>query len=259
MTYLKLSIAAGAAIAIAVAVSFIGALPAEAEDGQSADAAAAKVLARLKAVRPDLPIESVAQTPIEGIVALHMPGGNTLYGTEDGNYLFVGDLYHLGATDLVNVTDQRRNQRRAGLLEGLDTETLIVFAPEGETRATLNVFTDVDCGYCRKLHDEVPELNAMGIAVRYLAYPRAGIGSGSYDKVVSAWCAKDQQTAITRLKAGQNILQATCSNPVAQHYQLGQEMGVTGTPAIVLESGRLLPGYMPAADLAAAIGVTPNS
>lgn len=259
MRTLKLSLAAIVTLAITATLAVTAVVPADADDAKTAETAAAKVLARLKAVRPDLPIESVAQTPISGIVALHMPGGNTLYGTEDGNYLFVGDLYHLGKTDLVNVTDQRRNDRRAGLLAGLDTDTMIEFAPKGETRATLNVFTDVDCGYCRKLHDEVPALNAMGISVRYLAYPRAGIGSGSYDKVVSAWCADDPHTAITRLKAGQNILAATCSNPVTEHYELGQEMGVTGTPAIVLESGRLLPGYMPAADLAAAIGVAPNS
>lgn len=232
--------------------------PAVAES-TSGDTLAPKLVERLKAVRPDLPIESVATTPLAGIYALELPGGSTIYGTQDGNYLFVGDLYQLTDQALVNVTESGRDGRRQELLAALDKDSMIAFPPQGPVKATLNVFTDVDCGYCRKLHQEVPELNAMGIAVRYLAYPRAGIGSGSYDKVVSAWCAADQQTAITRLKMGQALTPATCANPVADHYELGKQMGVTGTPAIVLESGRLLPGYMPAADLAAAIGVSPAS
>ncbi len=227
-------------------------------EGAAGEGLAPKLVQRLTAARPDLPIESVSATPLEGIYALELPGGSTIYGTENGEYLFVGDLYQLTDTALVNVTESGRDGRRRELLASVDTASMIAFSPtDVPVKATLNVFTDVDCGYCRKLHQEVPELNAMGIAVRYLAYPRAGIGSGSYDKVVSAWCADDKQTAITRLKMGQALTPATCANPVADHYELGKQMGVTGTPAIVLESGRLLPGYMPAADLAAAIGVSP--
>lgn len=228
-------------------------------DSASKENLAPKLVERLTAVRPDLPIESVSKTPLDGIYALELPGGSTIYGTKNGEYLFVGDLYQLTDSALVNVTESGRDGRRQELLASVDAGSMIAFAPDGPVKATLNVFTDVDCGYCRKLHQEVPELNAMGIAVRYLAYPRAGIGSGSYDKVVSAWCADDKQTAITRLKMGQALTPATCANPVADHYELGKQMGVTGTPAIVLESGRLLPGYMPAADLAAAIGVAPAS
>ncbi|MFT5670969.1 MAG: thiol:disulfide interchange protein DsbC, partial [Glaciecola sp.] len=115
---------------------------------------------------------------------------------------------------------------------------------------------DVDCGYCRKLHEEVPALNAKGIEVRYLAYPRAGIGSPSYNKIVSAWCAVDQQNALTKLKQLEPIPTNICAgNPVAAQFALGGKMGVRGTPALVLDSGRLLPGYMPADRLAAELGV----
>ena len=132
----------------------------------------------------------------------------------------------------------------------------LVFAATGKRKATISVFTDVDCDYCRKLHLEVPELNAMGVEVRYLAYPRAGVGSESYRKIVSAWCATDPNTALTALKAGKTITDNQCSdNPVADQYQLGQQMGISGTPAILLEDGRLLPGYMPAAQLAESIGI----
>jgi thiol:disulfide interchange protein DsbC len=133
---------------------------------------------------------------------------------------------------------------------------MIVFSPKGQVKASVTVFTDVDCGYCQKLHEEVPALNAKGIEVRYLAYPRAGIGSPSYNKIVSAWCANDQQDALTKLKRRQPIPTNICAgNPVAAQFALGGKMGVRGTPALVLESGRLLPGYMPADRLAAELGV----
>ena len=114
-------------------------------------------------------------------------------------------------------------------------------APE-LTKATITVFTDIDCGYCRKLHQDVPELNRLGVAVRYLAFPRAGIGSDSYDKAVSVWCADDQQKALTKAKAGKDIEMKTCVNPVAEQYGLVDAFGVTGTPAIFYEDGTLQAG-----------------
>jgi thiol:disulfide interchange protein DsbC len=122
-------------------------------------------------------------------------------------------------------------------------------------KATISVFTDVDCGYCRKLHLEVPELNARGIEVRYLAFPRQGTTSPSFDKLVSAWCAADRNDAITRLKRGETIPRKSCANPVERQYVLGHQMGVEGTPAIIFEDGSLHPGYAPAADLAKLLGL----
>ena len=122
-------------------------------------------------------------------------------------------------------------------------------------KTAITVFTDIDCGYCRKLHQEVPELNRLGIEVRYLAYPRAGLESESYDKIVSAWCADDQRLALTRAKTGKKIESRDCKNPVAQHFALGGAVGVTGTPSIIFEDGRLLPGYLPAERLAQQLGI----
>jgi thiol:disulfide interchange protein DsbC len=140
-------------------------------------------------------------------------------------------------------------------MAAVDVKDTVVFPTGGERKAVISVFTDVDCGYCQKLHREVPRLNELGVEVRYLAYPRAGIGSRSYQKIVSAWCAEDPNSAITALKSGQEIPDSDCTNPVAAQYELGQEVGVSGTPAIVLEDGRLLPGYLPADQLAQAIGI----
>jgi thiol:disulfide interchange protein DsbC len=215
----------------------------------------AKLVAKLQALRPGIPIEAVKPTPVPGIYALELQGGTVFYGTEDGQYLFAGDMYELGDTDLINLAESTRMVKRKALMDAVALEDMLVFSPEGRAKAVVNVFTDVDCGYCQKLHLEVPELNAMGVEVRYLAYPRAGVGSPSYAKIVSAWCADDPNGALTKLKARQEIPPLTCANPVAAQFDLGRAIGVTGTPAIVTEDGRLLPGYMPAADLAKSVGI----
>lgn len=222
---------------------------------ESAAAEAAALVAKLKALRPDIPIEAVRKSPLPGIYALELTGGTVFYGTEDGRYLFAGDLYELGETDLVNLADIGRAEKRKVLMDTVALSDMVIFPADGETKAVISVFTDVDCGYCRKLHQEITDLNGLGIEVRYLAYPRAGVGSPSYSKIVSAWCADDPNAAITDLKAGNDIPSKSCDNPVAEQFGLGQEIGVTGTPAIVLEDGRLIPGYAPAADLAANIGL----
>lgn len=236
-----------------------GAVPAPADASgnavANAPAGAAELVKRLKALRPDIPIKHVSATPVDGIYALEMSGGTVYYGTADGRYLFAGDLYRLGDDDLVNVTETGRAEMRKKLLAAVPRKDMVIFSPKGATKAVIDVFTDVDCPYCQKLHQEVPELNRMGVEVRYLAYPRAGIGSKSYDKMVSAWCSPDPNTAITRLKAHQSVPEAHCKNPVAAEYELGRRVGVTGTPSIVLEDGRMLPGYLPAKELAKAVGL----
>jgi thiol:disulfide interchange protein DsbC len=225
-------------------------------NAQGSTADAGQLLAdKLRALRPDIPIESVSPTPLPGIYALELAGGTVFYGTEDGRYLFAGDLYELGETNLFNLSDISRAGKRQELMATVAIEDMVIFPATGDRKAIISVFTDVDCGFCQKLHREVPELNSMGIEVRYLAYPRAGVGSESYNKIVSAWCSADRNTAITKLKSGEDIPEARCQNPVAAQFDLGQMVGVTGTPAIVLEDGRLLPGYQPAAELAATIGL----
>src|SRR5262249_38516615 len=130
-----------------------------------------------------------------------------------------------------------------------------VFPAQGHRKAVITVFTDVDCGYCRKLHLEVPAMNKMGVEVRYLAYPRSGVGSPSYDKLVTAWCSANRQDAITRLKRGEELPQKPCETPVAHEKELGQVGGLPGTPGIVLEDGRMLPGYMTADELGHLLGI----
>ncbi len=219
----------------------------------STEAAKAKLLQ----ARPNLPITDIRVSKLPGFFEVVVQGGMILYMDGQADFFVAGDLFFVRSSGLVNATELARTDKRRQLLESLDEKDMIVFAPppEEELRATITVFTDIDCGYCRKLHQEVPELNDFGIAVRYLAYPRAGVGSASYKKAVSAWCADNPQVALTLAKAGQEISQKTCDNPVTAQYDIGAEFGVSGTPAVIYEDGTLQPGYLPAAELAQRLGI----
>jgi len=195
----------------------------------------------------------VSATPINGLYEA-VGGDDILYISQNGRYVLAGSLYDL--TTRQNLTHERRtelreeqNPMRQKAMNSVKDGDTVVFAPEKETLYTVNVFTDVDCGYCAKFHQQMPQLNEGGVKVRYLAFPRAGIGSETYKKMVSVWCAKDQQQAITDAKARRPIEPATCKNPIKDQYELGQQIGVTGTPALVLSDGELLPGYLPADQL----------
>ncbi len=220
--------------------------------------AKASIAANLRAL--ELPVIEVRDTELEGFFEVIIDGGQALFITKDGEHFLTGDLYRLGRVDnglfVVNISEESRSERRKELMADVAAEEMVVFSPPAENvKATISVFTDIDCGFCRKLHQEIPELNRLGIAVQYLAYPRAGIASRSYDKIVSAWCAEDPQEALTLAKAGREIEPVECENPVASHLRLGQEVGVTGTPALVYEDGTLVPGYLPAAQLAQQLGI----
>lgn len=224
--------------------------------GAEARLMADEARAKLLAARPDLPVTSVQESRLEGFFEVRIEGGMILYMNETADYFFAGDLFYIQQQGLINATEMARVEARRELLGSLDKSEMVIFAPKPElTQATITVFTDIDCGYCRKLHQEVPELNRLGIAVQYLAFPRAGIGSESYDKAVSAWCADNPQLALTMAKAGKEIEEKTCANPIARQYELGGQFGVTGTPAIVYEDGTLQAGYLPAAVMAERLGV----
>ena len=202
-------------------------------------------------------IEYARPSPAPGISEVQIENGPLIYATDDGAYFFLnGDLHQANATGAVNLTETRRAEARQQQLATVSVDDMIVFAPEGPSRAHITVFTDVTCFYCQKLHREVDQLNAQGIEVRYLAFPRSGIESEGAEKLATAWCADDQQTALTELKAGVELPVNMCEgNPIAAQYELGKEMGVSGTPAIVTSSGELIPGYRPAAALVALLGL----
>lgn len=201
-------------------------------------------------------ILNVKKAGVDGLYQVELDGLRFIYTTADASHMIAGDLYEVATQGLENLSDVERSGSRAKLLAEIPEKDMIVFAPKGETKATVTVFTDVDCYYCQKLHADVPKMNEMGIKVRYLAFPRAGIGSPSYQKIASAWCADDKQDSMTKLKARQEIPMNVCKdNPVESHYILGQKVGVNGTPALLLDDGQLLPGYLPPARMAQALGL----
>lgn len=202
-------------------------------------------------------IESITPSPAPGISEVQIENGPMLYATDDGAYFFLnGDLHRADGADAINLTEERRSVGRREQMATVSVDDMVVFSPEGETLDYVSVFTDVTCFYCQKLHREVDQLNAKGIEVRYLAFPRGGIDSDGAKKLATAWCAEDQQTTLTELKAGVELPLNECAdNPIAAQYQLGKDLGVSGTPAIVTSTGLMIPGYRPASDLAALLGL----
>ena len=203
--------------------------------------------ARLAALAPDMEPDHVVETQMPGMYEVRF-GSIIVYLSGDGRFMLQGDLIDLAARR--NLTEEARESTRAEVVGALGEAGMIVFAPE-TVKHTVTVFTDVDCGYCARLHRQMADYNELGIEIRYTAFPRAGIGSPTYDKMVSVWCAADQHTAMTDAKAGLSVETARCDNPVRDHYEAGQAIGVNGTPAMVLESGELIPGYVPPRELAA--------
>lgn len=196
---------------------------------------------RMRTLAPSARSIAVSETPIEGILQVQI-NGDIVYTSADGQYLFQGRVINMETRE--DLTETAKSVLRKELMVGIDTSKQITFTPD-EPAYDLMVFTDIDCGYCRKLHAEVEEYNQQGIAIHYMAFPRAGIGSRSYEKAVSVWCADDQQNAMTQAKQGSEPDPAQCDNPIAEQYQLGIELGVTGTPALLTSGGQLIPGYVP--------------
>ena len=230
-----------------------------AEKGSQENASAkeaAVILGKLSAVRPDLVFRMLGRSSMPGIYEVQVEGGPVLFVSADGSHFVDGNLYQITPTQFIDIKEVRMTALRRQIFSTMDAKDLIVFKPEGETKAILNVFTDIDCGYCRKLHREVPALNEMGVEVRYLAYPRAGVDSQSYKKIATAWCADDPNAALTRFKNGRESTIAVCdNNPVADHFALGGSIGVNVTPATVLMDGTLLLGYRTADDFAQLLGL----
>ncbi len=194
---------------------------------------------------PGFTIENASSSPIEGLYRITF-GSNVAYVSANGRYAIRGDIIDLEKG--INLTEIERNKGLTSKIREVDESTMIVFAPE-DVKATISVFTDITCPYCAKLHQEVKKLNDNGIKVRYLAFPRSGIPSSVADDMASVWCANDPRQALTDAKAGFDISEERCANPVSDHYNLGVEIGIRGTPTIILEDGSTLGGYVPYPEL----------
>lgn len=229
-----------------VALVFAASWPAAGETDTAAE------LAHLRAALlerfPNAVPEHLEPSPVPGLYEVILKG-NLLYFTADASLAFRGTLFDVeNRRDLSDpVLAGVRKERLAQVPE----TKMIVFEPEGEVRHTITTFTDVDCPYCRRMHAEIDELLDGGIRVRYMLFPRTGIDSESYNKAVSVWCASDRNQELTLAKQGVEPEERTCDNPVQEHMALASELGLTGTPMTVTDTGERIMGYLPAADLIA--------
>jgi len=220
-------------------------LTAQAKVNTNSDAEVVSALKKKLVKRFKSEPNSIKLSPIPGVYEV-VYGTEVVYVSKDGKYFVAGDLIDMDTRQ--NMSELAKQSIRKEILNKQDNKP-VVFKAKDE-KHVLTVFTDIDCPYCAKLHREMPQLNAKGITVKYLMFPRAGLGSESYNKAVSMWCADDQQQAMTDAKARKPIPNKTCENPVADQYRLGGELGVNGTPALITASGRMIPGYVPADRLA---------
>lgn len=204
----------------------------------------------LNKILPGVPVNDIRPSPIKGVSEVQV-GPRIFYLSNDGNYLLQGNLIDMKSR--IDLSEERRKEIRTAAIEELGENKMIVF-PAKSAKHEITVFTDIDCTYCRKLHREIGQYNERGITVRYVMFPRSGIDTPSYDKAVAVWCEDNQQEAMTRAKAGEKLTGSRdCDNPVEEHLKLGETMGLRGTPAIVMADGEMLPGYVPADKLAAAL------
>ena len=171
-----------------------------------------------------------------------------IYVLPNTEYIILGDIFSLKGDKPESETEKDKGKLRLKILADLNQESFIKFKSKNE-KTILTVFTDVECTYCRKFHSEIDEYLANGVSINYLAFPRTGIDSSSYEKMVAAWCSNEKKESITNLKNDINIEMNSCENPVENHFVIGRGIGVTGTPAIITQTGLLLPGYIPANEL----------
>jgi thiol:disulfide interchange protein DsbC len=194
----------------------------------------------------EVKVEDVKPSPIPGLYEIRS-GAEVGYVSTDGRFYVDGDVFDMKSRQ--NLTEPRRQQGRLALLAAVDDKDAIIFSPTGTVRHTLTVFTDVDCTYCRRMHQEIAEFNRLGIRVRYLMYPRSGPGTESWRKAEAVWCSADRRDALTRAKRGEVIKAAKCETPIAAQYALGERLGIRGTPGIITDEGEYLAGYLPAASM----------
>jgi thiol:disulfide interchange protein DsbC len=189
-----------------------------------------------------LKLEDVRMTPVNGIYEITR-GSEISYTTGDGRYVIIGDMIDIDSDQ--NLSENRRRTIRQRLIDTVPESEMLVFGPKNP-KYTITVFTDIDCGYCRRLHSQIAEYNRLGIRVRYLFYPRSGPDTDSWHKAESVWCASNRNESLTRAKNGEDIKSPKCPTDIVKRdWELGHKLGIEGTPAIFLASGEMLPGYAP--------------
>jgi thiol:disulfide interchange protein DsbC len=184
---------------------------------------------------PKVKIDVVQDSVVPGFYEA-IAGGEFVYVTKDGKYVIDGNAYDVAHR--VDLTASSRAKARMVALAKIGPEKRIVFAPPAplSPKHTVTVFTDVDCPFCRRFHQQIAEYNAKGIAVDYLFYPLS-IHPGADKKAEAVWCSKDRPNAFTAAMAGKDPGKATCANPVGELTELAKSLGIGGTPTVLADDG----------------------
>ena len=195
-------------------------------------------------------IDDVRETSVKGIWQARI-GNQYVYLLDNGLYAITGDLI-----DLQNGRNLTELARRATIVETITEfrdDELVVFAARGESKATLNVFTDTSCPYCQKLHSEIDKLQEAGITVRYLPYARGGKSGAGYETLKSVWCAEDRNQAMSDAKNNRfdRLPPGDCAQAemIDRAYRAGNQVGIRGTPALIKSNGEKIEGYVPYLEL----------
>ena len=219
---------------------------------KDSDAKVVKSLqANLKASGIEETILSAVPTDMTGIYWVTAEGLPSFFTDKAGKHIIQGQIIAVGAEAPVDISAALLASTAQEALKAVDKKDMVIYPAKGATKAVVYAFTDADCGYCRKLHEEMDDINTRGIEVRYLAWPRS---QESVPKMEAIWCSQDRKAAMNQGKAGADVQAPSCANPVPEQMALGAKLGVRGTPAIFTEAGQQVGGYLPAAQLAEAVG-----
>jgi thiol:disulfide interchange protein DsbC len=197
----------------------------------------------------ELEIDSIQRSEVENFYEIELSDNSFFYVEENAQYLFLGDIYKLGENELINISQQKKFSSSQEMLKKINPESLISFTPE-LIKYKIYVFTDVDCGFCRKFHNQISAYLNEGIQINYLAFPRSGVESETYKKMTTAWCSDDRQKVLTGLKNDEVFDQIDCvDNPIKEHYQLAKSIDIQGTPTIISSTGLTIPGFIEAKEI----------
>ena len=223
---------------------------------QAADLTEKQLRQKLAQSLPQVEIEEIQRLNSPSMFRVITKDWQELYVSLDGRRFILGEQFIFDASGRPkNISRLERQRKQFELASQLPRNQTIVFPAKGKTKAWVLVFTDIDCGYCRKFHREIDQVNALGIEVRYAAFPRTGPNTASFSKAENVWCAPDQQKAMTLAKQGRPVSSKACANPVAAQYNFGNRVGVRGTPTMFLSNGKVVPGYVPSTRLAEALAI----
>lgn len=225
---------------------------------QADDAPAAKSGVDLQWLQKQVPsasLEMLQATPLDGVWQIKL-GSRYAYILGNGRYLLAGDLFDL--PNNTNLTQQQRQQDTLDLLAGFPVKDMVVYPAKDTEKAVISVLTDTSCPYCRKLHEDVPQLQEAGVSVRYIPFPRGGTDSEGFHQLSTIWCAENpQQLMDTAMQSGaiKGTTDCAAAQAVPAGYQLGQQLKLKGTPTIIMPNGNIIAGYHPVAQLLQQLGL----